>query len=243
MRLPILRGVIRRRLLVNFRVDPDVMQKNLPDLFRPKLHNGFAIAGICLIRLESIRPRILPSLLGVTSENAAHRVAVEWTNPEGSLLEGVYIPRRDTGSHINAFAGGRLFPGEHHLADFSVRDDGERVAMSVKARDGKCGIQLSGRTSHSLPSTSCFATLEDSSAFFEKGKIGYSVTSDCFRLDGVELNVPSWQVKPFEIEEIQSSYFNDPTLFPPGSVAFDHALIMRDIQHEWRTVADMGSRY
>ena len=52
MRLPIIQGVIRRRILANFRVDPEIMQREIPARFRPKLQNGFAVAGICLIRLE-----------------------------------------------------------------------------------------------------------------------------------------------------------------------------------------------
>ena len=40
MKLPVIQGTIRRRLLVNFRVDPAVMQKSLPSRLRPKLHAG-----------------------------------------------------------------------------------------------------------------------------------------------------------------------------------------------------------
>jgi hypothetical protein len=76
MRFPRVHGTIRRRLLVNFRVAPDVIQRLLPAPFQPKLHHGRAIAGICLIRLEGIRPRRFPSMLGLSSENAAHRIAV-----------------------------------------------------------------------------------------------------------------------------------------------------------------------
>jgi len=76
--LPIIRGVIDRRILVNFTVDPAVAAKLLPRPFRPKLVNGFAVAGICLIRLKQIRPRGWPAILGISSENAAHRIAVEW---------------------------------------------------------------------------------------------------------------------------------------------------------------------
>jgi len=110
MRLPKVHGTIRRRLLINFRVDPEVMQRQLPSPFRPKLHDGYAVGGICLIRLENIRPPRFPSLLGLSSENAAHRIAVTWED-DGGAHEGVYIPRRDTGSLDNHFAGGRLFPG------------------------------------------------------------------------------------------------------------------------------------
>jgi Uncharacterized conserved protein (COG2071) len=119
VKLPVIQGVIRRRLLVNFRVAPAVLQRQLPPRFRPKLHAGHGIAGICLIRLEAVRPSPVPALLGVSSENAAHRIAVVWEE-DGGMREGVFIPRRDTGSLLNHVAGGRLFPGEHNRARFRV---------------------------------------------------------------------------------------------------------------------------
>ena len=89
MRIPTIRGIIDRRILANFRVDPDAIRRVLPPPFRPKLIRGQAIAGICLIRLKQVRPAFLPPLpvlgrdwgrglrLGLASENAAHRIAVE----------------------------------------------------------------------------------------------------------------------------------------------------------------------
>ena len=44
MRLPKVHGVIRRRLLVNFRVDPEVIARQFPAPFRPKLYRDTAIA-------------------------------------------------------------------------------------------------------------------------------------------------------------------------------------------------------
>ena len=63
MQLPIVQGVIARRLLVNYRVRPDVIARLLPAPFRPKLVGGMALTGICLIRLEEIRPRHLPAIV------------------------------------------------------------------------------------------------------------------------------------------------------------------------------------
>lgn len=57
MHLPFLEGLMRRRLLINYRADADVVRGLLPAPFRPKLHQGHAVVGICLIRLESIRRR------------------------------------------------------------------------------------------------------------------------------------------------------------------------------------------
>src|ERR1700683_3947440 len=110
MQIPIIRGLIDRRILVNFRADSDVLARLLPAPFRPKLVNGMGMAGVCLIRLKSIRPRFLPAFLGISSENAAHRIAVEW-DEDGETTEGVFIPRRDTSSRLNTLLGGRLFPG------------------------------------------------------------------------------------------------------------------------------------
>lgn len=115
MRIPVVRGLIARRILVNYRFDPEALARVLPPPFRPKLVAGYGIAGICLIRLQHIRPKFLPGVLGVASENAAHRIAVEWTE-NGLMRERVYIPRRDTSSRFNSLFGGRLFPGVHHQA-------------------------------------------------------------------------------------------------------------------------------
>ncbi len=239
MKLPIIQGIIRRRILINFRVAPEVMQQQLPSRFTPRLHRGFAIAGICLIRLEEIRPRHLPGFLGISSENGAHRVAVNWNDDDGSRKEGVYIPRRDTGSLVNHFAGGRLFPGEHHRAGFDVKDDGHRVELSMKATDGSVMVAVKATASTQLPETSVFKTLDEASSFFEGGSVGYSATGDGGRLDGIELKTRAWKMSALDVELARSSFFGDERHFPKGSVEFDCGLIMRDIHHEWVSAPDL----
>jgi hypothetical protein len=238
MKVPKVHGVIGRRLLVNFRVEPTVIQRHLPAPFRPKLHDGHAVAGICLIRLENIRPLRFPRMLGLSSENAAHRIAVVWDDDAGSH-EGVYIPRRDTGSLMNHLAGGRLFPGEHHRASFRVEEAADRIALTMSSADGLVHVDVAGRIADQLPAASIFQTLDAASQFFEPGSIGYSATASGSRLDGVVLKTHSWKVAPLAIERVSSTYFEDRMLFPAGSVTFDCALIMRNIAHEWHAGAPM----
>lgn len=242
MRIPVIKGVIKRRLLINFRADPVVVQRMLPNPFRPKLHNEYSLVGICLIRLEQIRPSGLPGILGVSSENAAHRVAVEWTDPVGVRREGVFIPRRDTSSILNHLVGGRLFPGEHHSANFAVQDDGGHIELSMRAVDDSVSVMLIGDDAESLPSSSCFGSLAEASSFFENGSLGYSATRDGSRLDGLILRTVVWRVRAMSVVEVQSSYFSDERRFPKGSIKFDHALIMRDVAHEWRAAEDITLR-
>lgn len=239
MRLPTIYGLIRRRILANYRVDPVVMAGYLPAPFRPKLHNGHAIAGICLIRLERIRPSWMPPYLGISSENAAHRIAVVWDDASGRQREGVFIPRRDTSSLLNHFGGGRIFPGEHQLADFSVSDVDSKIGISIRSRDGTMAIELKAHETDNLPEPSCFQSLADSSAYFEGGRIGYSVTRDCCRLDGIRLETEHWQVNPLAIDHLESTFFADEEKFPAGSVVLDHALIMRNHPHKWHMEPDI----
>lgn len=229
--LPALQGTIRRRLLINFRADPAVVQRQLPKGFRPKLQGEHAIVGICLIRLENIRPKHSPLCVGLASENGAHRFAVRWTDGDGER-EGVYIPRRDTGSLLNHLAGGRVFPGEHHLASFDVEDDGAAVCVAMRAKDG-LAVEVRARAVDALPAGSVFANLADASRFFELGSVGYSVTNEPNRLDGIELRTDAWRVGALDVETARSSYFEDETRFPRGSLTFDCGLVMRDVEHEW----------
>jgi hypothetical protein len=232
MQIPIIRGVIDRRILVNFRVESDVLARFLPAPFRPKLVHGAGMAGVCLIRLKDIRPRFLPSFLGITSENAAHRIAVEW-DEYGELREGVFIPRRDTSSRLNTLAGGRLFPGVHHHAAFRVQEHDSRYRIELNSDDGQSHLLVEGHVAHKLPPTSIFGSLQEASDFFKRGSLGYSVTTNPGQFDGLELRSFQWHVQPLAVETVQSSFFQSRALFPPGSVEFDCALLMRGIEHEW----------
>ncbi len=230
--LPVMSGLIDRRMLVNFRVAPDILAKILPAPFRPKLVQGWGMAGICLIRLRDLRPRGLPAWLGITSENAAHRIAVEW-NENGARREGVFIPRRDTGLWLNRLGGGRIFPGEYHAADFRVEESAGRFALAVRSRDGEVRLKVAARFAQALPSTSVFGSLAEASAFFEGGAVGWSVTRRAGVFDGLELRSFDWRVEPLAVDEVESSFFSDARQFPAGTAEFDSALLMRELRHEW----------
>jgi hypothetical protein len=194
-----------------------------------------AIAGLCLIRLEQMRPAFVPLPVGLASENAAHRVAVCWTDAQGECREGVYIPRRDTSSLLNRLAGGRLFPGTHHPARFDVRDEGGRIDFAMQSADGEIDVRLRARVADALPATSRFASLEAASAFYQAGAVGFSPGKDG-SVEGVSLSTTTWKVEPLLVEAVSSRYFDDERRFPRGSVVFDSALLMRDIPHAWHAM-------
>ena len=238
MRLPTIQGTIRRRILANFRVDPATMQKQLPSRFRPKLHEGFAVAGICMIHLDHVRPKLMPEIVGISSENAAHRVAVLW-DEEGGTREGVFISRRDTDSQLNVLLGGRVFPGEQHHSSFTIQETEASIELRMESADAQVRVEIDARLAEWLPATSIFSSLAEASSFFEGGAVGFSVTSDRDRLDGMRLKTEQWLVEPLEVRKVYSSYFSDESKFPRESIEFDNALIMKNVAHEWQSVDDL----
>jgi hypothetical protein len=232
MHIPVVRGIIDRRILVNYRVDPDVLTRVLPPPFRPHQVNGHGIAGICLIRLKQIRPWFLPKIVGISSENAAHRIAVEWEQ-DGERHDGVFVPRRDTCSRLNTLAGGRLFPGVHHHARFQINEQNGRFSVQMNSDDGDVQVTVQGRLASALPETSIFRSTDEASQFFNRGSLGYSVAARPKEFDGLELRTFNWRADPLSIEKVCSSYFENDDAFPKGSVEFDCALLMQGIRHEW----------
>lgn len=238
MRRPVLEGVIERRLLVNYRVDPEVARRLLPAPFEPIVVNSWAVAGVCLLRLGHLRPLGLPAGVGRRSENAAHRIAVTWETPEGSA-SGVYIPRRDSDSWLNVLIGGRIFPGSHRHARFDVVESDESVFVSTRSDDGEMSIAVSARVTDTLVGSQLFDDLASASHFFESGAIGYSSTADPQRFDGMRLETSAWRVEPLELESVRSSFFDDGPGMDPAQCELDCGLLMRRVPVTWHSLAPL----
>jgi Uncharacterized conserved protein (COG2071) len=238
MRPPTMSSVIERRVLVNYRVDPEVAARLLPTPLRPQLVNGWAVAGICLIRLGRLRPSRVRGWAGMRTENAAHRVAVEW-DAMGGRQTGVYIPRRDSNSVVTVLAGGRLFPGEHHRASFDVHETARSIQVAFASADGTAHVSVDIRVTEQLLGSALFADLREASEFFRRSSAGFSATRDSARLEGLELRPDRWVVEPAEVISVRSSFFTDAHLFPPGSAVIDCALLMRDLPVTWSTIQPM----
>jgi hypothetical protein len=180
----------------------------------------------------------VPAWLGLASENAAHRIAVQWEQ-DGKLREGVFIPRRDTNSWFNSTLGGRLFPGIFQRSRFEAQESDSDVSVRIVRADGGTEISFAGHVAKQLPLTSIFPSLEAAAGFFSLGATGYSATRTEGHFHGMELHSLNWKVLPLVIDDAKSCFFNDQVRFPPGSVELDCALLMRGIEHEWHSRPDL----
>lgn len=219
-------GVIERRLLVNYRLDPVVARTLLPDGLRPQLVDGSAVAGVCLIRLGELRPSWLAPQIGWRMENAAHRIAVQWEDSTG-VRAGVYVPERHSASWLPVAVGGRLFPGVHHRARIASQESesGIRVTMSAPRTHVTADIALTDEWSSTL-----FADLGEASDFFRAGDVGWSPARNGALLEGLRLETHAWRVSAGRPLHVASSFFD---ALPRGAATLDNVLVMRDVPVRW----------
>lgn len=223
-----LRAQVRRRLLISYRVDPAVAQSLIPEQFRPQIVDGSAVAGVCMIGLQSVRPGWLRPRVGLRTENVAHRIAVEW-DENGKTRSGVYIVERHSSALLPVLAGGRLFPGVQKRARFELDETESRFRVSMSAPEIRVSVdvQLGGEWTSSL-----FPTVEAASAFHEQGAVGWSPRRNGLGVEPLELTSKEWVVEPGQVVSLRSSYFD---ALPDGAAVLDSVLIMRDLPFFWDT--------
>ncbi len=223
-----LRAQVRRRLLISYRVHPEVAQTLIPSQFRPQIVDGSAVAGVCMIGLQSVRPGWLRPQIGFRTENVAHRIAVEW-DENGKTRSGVYIVERHSSSLVPVLAGGRLFPGVQRRARFDLDETESRFRVNMAAPGTRVAVdvRLGGKWTSTL-----FPTVEAASAFHEQGAVGWSPRRNGAGVEPRELTSKEWAVEPGQVISLKSSYFDS---LPDGASTLDSVVVMRDVPFFWNT--------
>jgi hypothetical protein len=165
----------------------------------------------------------------------AHRVAIDFTRDE-CQRHGVFIPRRDTGDPLFALLGGRLFPGYARRSQFEVNETRDSLTMDVHTEGGRADLHVRVTWPAPWHESAVFDSCGEASDFFREAPCGFNWRRDGRGLEGMELETAMWHVQPVQVHDVDAQYFNDRRYFPPGSVEFDHALLMRNIPHRWHAV-------
>lgn len=240
--LPVITGILDRRILLNYSLDPDYLKRFLPAPFKPRLYKGKGVGGVCMIRFSALRPKFAPEFLGIDSENAAHRIAVEWEQ-DGKHHEGVYIPKRNTASAFNYYAGGRVFPGVFQKSRFDVNESGTHYQVGIFSEPaGEKVVSFDGDVSQQIQPGSIFPSLDEASEFFAKGAVGYSFSRDEGHFQGMDLRLLEWHIEPMQIRSAYAQLFEDRSKFPEGTAKLDSAMLMKNLKHEWHRIPVIGAK-
>lgn len=225
---PAIRGVITRRILVNYRVDLGTLDTVLPDAFRGRgvRESGKGIGSVCFTRIEHARPRFAPKAVGVSVETATHRISAERETDTGTE-DCVYVPRRDVSSRLCAAMGESALPTELNCGDFRVEERNGVCRIRVDCGDEFAGVEVHETDRDEIDEGSLFDSLVSASRFFCEAGVRYSPSGN--RFESVELCPRKWEMQPVDVVESASSFFER-----LEGAELDSALRMEGIEHEWR---------
>lgn len=212
---PALHGRIARRILVDWMVAPERTTAVLPPGLTPRLVEGQAVVGICLIEFDGLRPKGLPAAIGRPVSAVAHRISVE----DETGRSGVYVPRRDTPSLAAQAVGGRLWPGVHGPAAVRWTESDDRIAVTATADDLEVEVEVQ-RTSELPIGPDLIALHASEPVAWSPGRRG--------ELEQAELRCETFDAAPVQLHQARSSWiaatFGD--LDPPRAVEM-HNIPMR----------------
>jgi hypothetical protein len=149
----------------------------------------------------------------------------------------VYIPRRDTDSTLNVLLAGKIFSWPHFPAHFNVDERDGNFSVEMHSKDADTRVSVGAQLTNVFPTGSMFDSIEHASKCFQECPLGISPASGSNRFKMIRLVTTGWAVRPLQINHLKSTFFEDRSLFPVGSICFDNALLMEDIAHEWHSVS------
>jgi len=206
-----LRSRVHTRILLNFRMDPAVIRPFIPPGLEPVLVNGAAVAGVCFIRQQRIRPAGLPSFTGVALEAAAHRVAV---TRDGE--RAVLVLRRDAPGLLPKIAS-RITAATFGAGEIAW--DG--LTARLLASDGATA-SIDAASGDRLAST-LFASPDAAADFFRRESLSIEPTGRMLRV-----SLPArWTVAAIEHATLASSFLASVGAEP------DSAFVARDLDAVW----------
>ncbi|HTN79565.1 MAG TPA: hypothetical protein VMK16_07820 [Acidimicrobiales bacterium] len=226
VRTPVLQATLERRLLLTYRLDPDAVADLVPGPFWLHMVGGFAVGSITLDHVTALRPRGLPAAAGFTSQNAAHRIAVEW-DQHGRKAAGTFVLSRHTSARRIAVAGDRLFPGLRMRADFDVDDRGPNVSVGFRGSDGSA-VDAEVVVDDDVGRSELFSAPQEGWRLAVRGAMTASLRRKAGELDWIDEHARGGRVRAASIERVTSSLFSAALGTP------DSAIVARDVMIEWQ---------
>jgi len=221
---PAIRGVVDRRILINYRVPIASLEDEVPDPFRPtEVADGWGFGSVCIMRLKNERPRFVPSMFGTSLETITHRISVERDDGDGTM-SCVYVPRRDTPSQMGSLVVGGLMPGMGNNVSLETDERGDRHHVRVDCGEGS--VRASVEEGGALPSDSVFDSVQEAKGFFLEACVRYSPSGT--RHEAVEFCPYNRNMSALKPINVESRHFEG----IEGS-ELDSAFLMKGIKHEW----------
>ena len=223
-----MRGHLRRCWLFHYRAPLEQVCAVLPPELEPVRFGGFGFWNVLVCEVQKIRPKGIPTQLGITFRQVSYRVHARRHCPNSNSIEGLYFVRSDCDSRMISSAGNVLTQFKFHFGKIAINESPVATRLEVDAPNacGQATIHYGRPVRMSCGSP--FNSLPEAAEFLR-----YRPTSLCVNGRGVErLSVQrdesKWKASLVAVHGTDWDFLKD------KETALELAYEIAPIDYEWR---------
>jgi len=221
-----MRAVFDRCWLLTWRVEPDAMQRHLPDGLSPWLHDGSAWLSVVVARMSDMRPSFLPRPFGVPFDQVVYRAVVTRGDERG-----VYFLRTDANHRLYAWGGDLLTHFHFHHAPIDITGEGAEATIEAHPPDAAFRARFVDVEPADVLSGLPFPTVDAVRTELCDLFHAFSVHPRTGQPGQVRVSRPAWPIHLVEPRDVHAPWMTD-VLFP-GACTPSHGVYTWDVPYRW----------
>ena len=218
--------------LVNYAMEPFLLQSLLPYPIQPNIHNGEAFLSVVVSELKDMRPTFIPKGMGFNFNQIVYRAIVTCNNERG-----VHFLRSDANNKIMCLTGNlfSFFHFNYARIENTLNDGHHSINVLTKNREADivANYDLS-KVNKEMPEYSVFSSLEDAKEFFVELYVAFSAIDNCST--AVRIKRTEWDLRVVHDENAIYSFMDGSEMFPKGSTRLDSVFYVKNLFYHWYTL-------
>ncbi len=228
--------------LMSFATPADSVKHLIPDGLELMTRGDRAFWNVVSCRVDHMRPKSLPTAVGVSYHHVAYRLLVQAMTDRAELVQGLYFVRSDADAALLGTVGNRTTDFKFHPAAITLDAAPDRYQAVVTTADGAgdASFELGATAPAAGPRhpQSCFATHLDAHEWLTYRPLGLSVatrrTASRLRLAEVHRDHTAWRETVVQLTGFRSAVFEILNQTPERGLMPEHATRVADMDYEWR---------
>jgi len=223
-------GTVVRRFLISYPVDPKVLLQHLPPGAECATHAGKAWVSACFVRMDDMRPNLLPRFAGMGFHYLIHRTRARLPFPDGKLREAVLVLQPNINRWLLSTFGSRLTGVQFHThpIQFTEEDESWRIQMHAGSESLYDVTISKSSCSDVIPNESQFATTTEADQFLLGVSFGAQWVPGESRLKLLPETHDPWQTQVCTCTTQRNRFLES---LGVDAVEADHVITMSHIPH------------
>lgn len=220
-------GLLRNCWLFAYGTPVEEARRLLPASLEPVVYGGAAFWNVVVCRIEGMRPKGVPPIVGFDYWHVAYRLYVRFRTKTGEPIEGLYFLRSDCDSRLMAAAGNLVTDFNFNVARIRIDETAEATQLTVESPTAPVQVLLNGNVP-SRPADSVFKDGTAAAAALKYKPFGISILPDGnANIVRIIREESAWVAHEQNVVSATWGYFHD------KKVRFEGCYRVDPIQYQW----------